>query len=205
MNSSQYPSSQYPFDGCLEGYAVETNPDEAREQMRKPEQSPMEYEALIGSDTVGVLYMPSDYAKPRGGLLALWRRHLVANAGVRNRDYMEALFKRHFPRGTMIELKDRQVPADVMDSSKTIVLLFPDAIGIDFGRIERAIASRWRSKRVLALNGRRRLFRLDAKMRRRLALLRSLETFRIPEIAFLLVFLIATPVLVLFDMMTGRR
>jgi hypothetical protein len=182
-----------------------TKTRDAHKQMQKAEKSLTEYEVLIGPDTVGVLYIPPDYAKPKGGLLALWRRHLVANAGVRNRDYMDALFRSHFPRGTLLELDNRQVPTDVIDRAKTIVLLFPDAIGMDFGGIERVIASRCPWKRVLALNGRRRLFQLDARMRRRLALLRFLEALRIPEMIFLLVFLVATPALVLFDMMIRRR
>jgi len=165
----------------------------------------MEHEALIGPETVGLLHVPSDYVTPRQGLLAIWRRHLVANVGVRSRDYMEALFRTHFPRGRLVEIEDGRIPADVLDRAGNIVLLYPDSIGMDFGEIERAIASRWPAKRVLVLNGRRRMFPLDAETRRRLALRRFLEAWRLPEIMFFLVFVVVTPLLALFDIVRGRR
>jgi hypothetical protein len=164
-----------------------------------------EIESLIGPNTVGLLYIPSDYAEPRAGLLAVWRRHLVANAEVRSREYMEALFTASFPKGGLVEVVNGQIPTDRLEGADTIVLLFPDSIGIDFGKIERAIYSRWPSKRVLALNGRRRLFRLDPEMRRRLALRHFLETYRLPELAFLVIFVLVTPFLVLLDLLRGRR
>jgi hypothetical protein len=118
---------------------------------------------------------------------------------------MEALFKSHFPHGELIVLKDAGLPELHVTAADSIVLLYPDSIGMDFGAIERSVISRWPLKRVLVLNGRRRLFRLEPQMRRRLALRRYLEAIRIPEVAFLLVFLIATPILLLLDMMRSRR
>ena len=165
----------------------------------------MKLEALIGPKTVGLLRNPTDYAVPRMGVFALWRRHLVANAGVRDREYMEALFKSQFPRGELIVLEDFVIPDARCAEADSIVLLYADCIGMDFGGIERNIISRWPLKRLLVLNGRRRLFRLDSEMRRRLALRRFLEATRLPEMAFLLVFLIATPVLLLVDTIRSHR
>src|SRR5687768_11080897 len=57
----------------------------------------LETESLVGANTAGLLFIPADYVAPDRGMLALWRRHLVANAAVRDRDYMVALFHSHFP------------------------------------------------------------------------------------------------------------
>jgi len=162
-------------------------------------------EALIRGNTVGLLHIPKDYSSPPPGVAGAWRRHLVANAVVRDREYMMALFNSHFPSGTVVDVDDGQIPPEVASSADNIVLLFPDSIGMDFGDIERNVAVRCPSRRILVLNGRRRFFNLDAKMRRRLALRRFLEATRIPEIVFFLVFVVATPVLVVVDALRGRR
>lgn len=128
----------------------------------------METETLIGTSTAGLLFVPTDYVTPRASLLGLWRRHLIANAAVRGRDYMEALFKSHFPHCRLLEVAHGRIPHGDLQGVDNIVLLFPDSIGADFGWIERTLAARWPLKRVLVLNGRRRLFRLDPAMRRRL-------------------------------------
>src|SRR5215813_960024 len=166
--------------------------------------SESECHSLFGSRIVGLLHLRADYVQPRTGLLAVWRRHVVANAEVRPRDYMEALFTASFPGGSLV-LVDEELPIDRLVEADTIVLLFPDSIGIDCRRLEREVCSRWPLKRILALNGRRRLFRLDNEMRRRLALRRFLEAYRLPEFGFLLIFVFVAPLLVLLDVFRGRR
>lgn len=165
----------------------------------------MQLETLIGRDTLGILYFPADYGRPRKGLLALWRRHLLANAAVRDREYMLALFNSHFPNCRLVTMAAEKIPVQEIESVDNVVLLFPDSIGLDFGIIERSIGSRWPAKRMFALNGRRRFFRLDAAMRRRIAVRRFLEKSRIPEAGLLVVFMVATPFLALFDVARGRR
>ena len=160
---------------------------------------------FIGGKTVGLLYMPPDYVSPRKGWRGIWRRHVIANAAVRNREYMEKLFESRFPSCDLYVLDDGRIPESVLQNADNIVLLYPDAIGIDWRAIESRIIAHRPAKRVLALNGRRRLFRLDAAMRRRLIGLRFLETSRIPEVFILCVFLVATPILVLFDLVRGHR
>ena len=165
----------------------------------------MELETLLGSRSIGLLYLPGDYAVPRKGFGAVWRRHLVANAGVRDREYMEHLFHSHFPNGVLLELKDARLPADIAGDGDNIVLLYPDSIGMDFPGIERALARQCPSRNVFVLNGRRRFFRLDRDMRRRLRLRRWLVAVRLPEFAFLLLFVLVTPLLVINDFVRGRR
>jgi hypothetical protein len=118
---------------------------------------------------------------------------------------MTALFRSHFPNGTIVNVEDGRIPPEVTASADNIVLLFPDSIGMDFGDIERNVARRGPSRRVLVLNGRRRFFNLDAPMRRRLAWRRFLEATRLPELAFFAVFLVATPVLLLVDALRRQR
>ena len=165
----------------------------------------MQDTGLITGGTTGVLHIPADYATPRRGLSGLWRRHVIANASVRNREYMESLFNARFPGSELIFLEEGRVPSSLAVGADNIVLLYPDSIGLDFRHIERELVRRWPSKRLLVLNGRGRLFRLDKGMLHRLLFLRFLESFRIPEIAFLIVFLLTTPFLVLVDFFRDRR
>lgn len=162
-------------------------------------------ESLIGGHTVGLLHFPDDYANPKSGLLARWRCHVIANAVVRDRGYMEGLFKTHFPHGELAELGQRGIPEAAIEKADTVVLLYPDPIGLDFSACERFLASRWPTKRILVLNGRRRLFRLDRERRRRLALRRMLALFRPLEAAFFVFFVTATPFLLLVDLLRRRR
>ena len=85
------------------------------------------------------------------------------------------------------------------------MLLYADPIGIDTGWLEREIRTRWPAKRLLAVNGRRRVFRLDARAARGLALRRFLQKVRIVEFAFVAVFVLVTPLLLLWDLSRGRR
>lgn len=165
----------------------------------------MQLETLIGHSTLGILYFPEEYANPRKGILATWRRHLLANAAIRDRQYMLTLFNSHFPDCNSITITDKNLPAREIESAENLVLLFPDSIGLDFAAMERSIASRWPAKRLFALNGRRRFFRLDAPMRRRIALRRFLEKTRIPELCFFVAFVVATPFMALADLTRSRR
>lgn len=165
----------------------------------------MELEGLIRGHTVGLLHIPKDYSSPPPGLGGAWRRHLIANAAARDRTYMTGLFTSHFPHGALIELEEGRIQPDAAAIADNIILLFPDAIGMDFGDIERNVAARWPSGRVFVLNGRRRFFKLDAPMRRKLALRRFLEATRLPELVFFAVFLVATPMLLLIDALRRHR
>jgi hypothetical protein len=165
----------------------------------------MSLDRLITGRTVGLLYAPADYSAPRPGLLGVWRRHLVANAGVRSCEYMEALFRDRFPHGEIVAVRDGRLPEDALATADAIVLLFPDPLGMDFGWIERGVAARWPEKRLLGLNGRRRFFPLDRFTRRRLGRRRLLAAFRLPEFAFFAMFVVVTPLLALVDLARGRR
>lgn len=153
----------------------------------------------------GLVYFPEHYVTPRSGLLRSWSRHLAGSAGIRTPEYMKALFTKTFPGGALTEVATGKVPDDFGTQARHIVLLYPDAIGMNFGWIERTLVRRLPSKSILVLNGRRRHFRLDRDMRRKLTVRRFLERFRIPEFAFLVLFVAVTPILILFDLLRGRR
>lgn len=64
-----------------------------------------------------------------------------------------------------------------------VVLVWPDALGLGWERLERKLAP---ARNLFVLNGRRRLFELAPALRRKLALRRFCAYTRLPEIAFAL-------------------
>lgn len=162
-------------------------------------------ENLMGRNVVGLLYVPADYLAPPPGLRGAWRRHLMATASVRPRDYMTTLFQSRFPNGTVVDIAQGQILGDAIERAEHLVLLYPDAIGAHYAWIERAIAKRWPHKSLLALNGRQRFFRLDGSMRRRLVWRRLLESSRLAEWMFLPLFVLITLVLLLLDLCERRQ
>lgn len=155
--------------------------------------------------TVGLLYIPDDYAVRTPGLAHAWRRHVTANAEVRDQAYMTALFSEHFAGAALSVVERGRVPEDLVEPAGTVVLLFADPIGMDAGWLERAIRTKWPAKRLLALNGRRRLFRLDQRAFRALRIRRLLAQLRVTEFALVLLMALLTPLLLLWDFARGRR
>ena len=80
----------------------------------------------------------------------------------------------------------------------TLILLYPDAIGVGWRRIERRLASLAIS-RTMALNGRGRIFFLDPKGRRTLAGRRLMEGTRLLETALALAVVVMGPILAAWD------
>ncbi len=157
---------------------------------------------------IGLCYSP--WPGPDGpagsGPLALLRRALWFKANPRQADYMEALFREHWPEGAIVALGGPAELGPEVARADTLVLLYPDAIGLGFGALDRAVLRHAaEGARVAVLNGRRRLFELDRRTRRQLALRRFLERFMLGEALFALGFLCATPVLVAADLARGRR
>jgi hypothetical protein len=150
------------------------------------------------SDPVGVLAYPlgEDFgvSKCRRGLRRTYRRTLREKANPRPPEYMRALFAERHPDGEVVS----EVPADASE----IVLLYPDAIGLGFAGIERRLS---RDVSVGVLNGRRREFVLDRRTRTALLVRRVLERTMAGEAFALVVLALATPPLLLADLVRGRR
>lgn len=170
-------------------------------QLQSPLETPLEPPR---QGIVGLLYLPGHGSSSRLGVHIRWRRHVLANAALRNRSYMEALFRQRFPGGEILEISDRVVPQKALHAS-ILVLLFPDSIGLDFGWIDRQLSKDGSAGRVLALNGRGRIFALDPVMRRRLRLRRLLEWTRLPEFVFFAFFVVVTAALLCVDLVKRHR
>jgi hypothetical protein len=148
---------------------------------------------------VGVLVYPLGEDFGVGGLpwrtlRRAYRRALFNKANPRPPEYMHALFADRYPDGRL----DASIPA----AASEIVLLYPDAIGLGYGAIERRLPA---GVPVRILTGRRREFELDARTRRALRLRRVLERTMAGEVAALALAAVATPVLLLTDLARGRR
>jgi hypothetical protein len=155
---------------------------------------------------VGVFHNPwrSDY-DPRRSLAELYRRAVWLKANPRDEEYMRALFAERYPQGVFVSTGGegwrRELP-----SADTVVLLYPDASGINFSRVEREVAAlkkTWATVRVL--NGRRRDFVLGRAARRDLRRRRFLERTMLGEALATVLFVAATPFFVFSDLLRGRR
>jgi hypothetical protein len=147
--------------------------------------------------TVGVLHDP--WPARRGGRLRRYRTMVEFKANPRDEAYMRALFAERYPDG-------RLGGPDDVSGAERIVLLYPDAIGLGWGPVERALLRKAPAGAELrVLNGRRRDFVLDRRFRRRLELRRWLETALVGEAAATVLFVLATPVLLARDVLRGRR
>jgi hypothetical protein len=160
------------------------------------------------SRTVGVLHYPlgEDYgisAARKRTPRRLYRRALWYKANPRPPAYMESLFCERYPEGVLTRTDGSAPPPEIQEAER-VVLLYPDAIGLGFGSLERRLERRTGAD-VRVLNGRRRDFVLGGSMRARLAVRRLLERSMAPEAMSLLLLALATPVLLAFDLLRGRR
>lgn len=78
-------------------------------------------------------------------------------------------------------ITDTQQNKDLLRTYDTVILLYPDAIGLGWGKIERRLAQ-LNDVTILVINGRRRVFILDREMRCALTLRRLLDLSCLVEI-----------------------
>jgi hypothetical protein len=148
---------------------------------------------------VGVLHYPwgEDFgyqALPRKRPRRIYRRTLWWKANPRHPEYMRALFAERYPDGKLHE--GAQPPL-----AETTVLLYPDAIGLGFGALERSLRGR---REVRVLNGRRRDFALDRPTLRALRARRLLERTMLFEVVALPLFVALAVPMWIFDALRGR-
>jgi hypothetical protein len=138
--------------------------------------------------------------------LALYRYAVWYKANPRSANYMRALLRRYFADAEWLEVDSHRDWIERVRRAETIVLLYPDSIGLGFGSIERAIMkNKNRASRMHVINGRCRVFEFDRTTRGRLRLRRFLEWTMLPELLFLPAFVVATPLLWITDAIRGRR
>jgi hypothetical protein len=158
---------------------------------------------------VALFYMPWAAAgpeRPKGiNPIDLYRYAVWYKANPRNVDYMRTLLAEHFPDATWVNTVEHADWADRISAADTVVLLYPDAIGLGFSSVERVVMAHKRAwAGVEVLNGRRRRFRLNGATRTGLRLRRLLEWTMLPELIFLPVFIVATSLLWVADLVRGR-
>jgi hypothetical protein len=147
--------------------------------------------------TLGILHDPWPALRGRGP--RRYRTMVEFKANPRDEHYLRELFAERHPGGRIGGL-------DEVTQAEGVVLLYPDAIGIGWSSVEREVRRRMRPGAELrVLNGRRRDFALDRAMRRRLAVRRAFETAVLGEALFTALFLLATPPLLAWDLLRGRR
>jgi len=154
------------------------------------------------------------YADPWAGLAAaqisfghplrLWRKAVWFKANPRSAAYMRERLAERWPDAAFIDAGAGPW-ATSLAGADTIVLLYPDAIGLGFGGIERQVRALAPRATLKVLNGRRRCFDLDAGTRRALALRRFLERSMLVELLLGTALLLATPFLHAADLVAGRR
>jgi hypothetical protein len=137
--------------------------------------------------------------------LLLFRKAMWFKANPRSADYMRARLAEAWPAARFFDCGTEPDWEQAAAAAGDVVLLYPDAIGIGFGDIERRLQSVAPRATLHVLNGRRRGFLLDAATHRALRLRRFLECSMLVEIVFGCGFLLATPVLLGVDWARGRR
>ena len=138
--------------------------------------------------------------------LQMYRYAVWFKANPRDTAYMRQLFDERFPGAQFVDVDQYPNWRDPVTKADTVVLLYPDAIGLGFAPLERKIGQlRKRGAVVRVLNGRRRDFALDGATMLALRTRRMLERSMLAEILFVPVFLCLTPLLLLVDWAKGRR
>jgi hypothetical protein len=126
-------------------------------------------------------------------------------ANPRTASYMQDRLAELWPEARFIDTDAEPDWDRALDGAAQIVLLYPDAIGIGFNRVERIVRARANHAILQVVNGRRRVFLLDDATARALRLRRFLEETMVLEAVMGLGLLVATPVLLAFDLARGRR
>ena len=113
----------------------------------------------------------------------------------RSEEYMNKLVQERFPEVELINSSD---PHD----NSELILLYPDAIGLGWSRLEKKMLREF--KKVTVLNGRHRYFDLNHKEIFKLRLRRFLECTFLPEMVFAPFILILGITLAIKDKIIGR-
>jgi hypothetical protein len=155
---------------------------------------------LFADPWPGLADAPISFRHP----LLLWRKAIWFKANPRSAAYMRERLAERWPNAFFVDASASAWAAS-LTGADTIVLLYPDAIGIGFAGIERQVRVLAPRARIEVLNGRRRSFALDGRTRFALALRRFLERSMLTEIFLGAALLLATPFLLAADFLAGRR
>jgi hypothetical protein len=158
-------------------------------------------------EIVGIFHSPWQGSYDQHKSLAqLYRRAVWLKANPRDEQYMHALFRERYPNGKFVATSRDPNWAKQLSSADTVVLLYPDSIGLGYGALEALVENSkktWATVRVL--NGRRRDFVVSRRAKRALRWRRLIERAMLGEVVAMAGFLLITPFLVLTDFVKGRR
>ena len=159
--------------------------------------------------TVGVYYYPwpEDFslATPsRGNPLLKWKKAIWFKSNPRPVEYMKREFHERWPAGVFVNAGTNANWRKELGMAKEVVLLYPDAIGLGYMPLERAVKSKSGCE-VTVLNGRKRLFPFSGEARRALYWRRFLQYSMAPEILITVIFVILSPVFWVADLFRVKR
>ncbi len=127
------------------------------------------------------IFNDSFFQKKPGWMPEKLYRVVCQRSNARSKAYMLTLLGEKFPGVELIDLEQSHL------SAGKIVLLYSDAIGLGWWKIEKSIKAQ--TEYLTILNGRRRVFDLIPSIHRKLLLHRFLEITFLPEI-FLMPFIL---------------
>lgn len=159
---------------------------------------------VIISKVIGI-YFSSWRQNYGSSLRELYNKNVWIKANPRDEEYMKNLFLEKYPQGTFLNVNNEHDWEKHISSADTILLLFPDSIGIGFCKVESIVfkyKKKWASVRVI--NGRKREFLINRVTKKDLYLRRFIERSLLVEFMALIGFLVLTPVFLIFDWVRGR-
>jgi hypothetical protein len=158
------------------------------------------------TSVVGLYYDPLVKNSERKGVAGRLYMHYTALLAPRDESYMRHLFEQRYPDGSFLNAGvDGNWQTKIRDAEK-IVLLFPDAIGFGFSRLEHEVRRlKSAAAEVRFLNGRTRTLQISASVRSQLRLRRLLVRFLVFEMLAIVPFFFATLLFAGSDRVRGRE
>ncbi len=123
-------------------------------------------------------------------------RVVCQRSNPRSKEYMLKLLQENFPDAELIDWEQPRYPGK-------IILLYPDSIGLGWGKIENRLKAQIQPLTVL--NGRRRVFELTPSVHRQLLFRRFLEMIFLPEILLTPFILLYGVFITIKDKISGCR
>jgi hypothetical protein len=146
------------------------------------------------------------YSAPLAQRAGRLNHHYTTVLAPRDESYMRQLFAKHYPQGKFVNADKEETWRQLLKDADAVVLLYPDAIGFGFSKLERETR---KLKSPLAalrfLNGRTRTMLLSRTVRRQLALRRLIIRFFVFELLTVIPFFAATLWFACVDVVRGRN
>ena len=153
-----------------------------------------------GKGVVGLYAFP--WRQQAGGFKGRFIEGRRNKANPRDAAYMRALLAEKLPEATFVDTDSDPTWQQQLDGADALVLLYPDPLGLGMQKID--VAAFASGKELTVLNGRRRLFSLDEATYRQIRRNRFWERTMLPELAATMLFLLATPFLLIADWGRGK-